>query len=288
MAGPSRVVAQEPTRRVLVTGAGCGCGRVETTSVPSVPSRSMLSEQTIDETASEAQLTGSYALFMGCSGVLAAVALLSSSIPILIGSMIVAPLLPPLALVPFALVGRRPAAAARGLGVAVAGLAIAFVTAWVTTAVMAVAGVIPTDIVLLDQPLLQERVRPGWWSVAAAVAAGLAGTTAQAHSKTDTIIGTVASLALVPAIGATAIALYVGAPDEALGGALLLGVNVGLIVATGVLALLVTSGRAALRPLALLPVAVAVVVALLLTWAQSTDRVPETPTGIVGVTQGPG
>lgn len=248
----------------------------------------MLSEENIDETASEARFTGSFALFMGCSGVLAAVALLSSSVPILIGSMIVAPLLPPLALVPFALVSRRRAAAARGLGVALAGLAIAFVTAWVTTAVMEVAGVIPPDMVLLDQPLLQERVRPGWWSVAAAVAAGLAGTTAQAHAKTDTIIGTVASLALVPAIGATAIALYVGSPDEALGGALLLAVNVGLIVAMGVVALLFTARRAALRPLALLPVAVVAVVALLLTWAQSTDKVPETPTGIGPVTQGPG
>lgn len=254
--------------------------------MPTPSPRSLLSEENVDETASEARLNGSFALYMTCSGVLAAVALLSSSVPILIGSMIVAPLLPPLALIPFALVSRRRDAAARGLGVALAGLALAFAAAWATTAVMDVAGVIPPDMVLLDKPLLQERVRPGWWSVAAAVAAGLAGTAAQAHRKTDTIIGTVASLALVPAIGATAIALYVGSPDQALGGTLLLAVNVGLIIAMGVVVLLVTAGRAGLRPLALLPLVVVVVVGLLLVWAQSSGTVPRTPAGTGPVTQG--
>lgn len=53
--------------------------------MPSLSPRSMLSEDDINETASQARLTGSFALYMGCSGVLAAVALLSNSVPILIG-----------------------------------------------------------------------------------------------------------------------------------------------------------------------------------------------------------
>jgi uncharacterized membrane protein len=245
--------------------------------VPASPPQPLVTEDTLDQTSSQVQLSWSYLLYMTASGVLAAVALISGSVPILIGSMIVAPLMPPLALVPFALVARRRAEAVRGLRVAVIGLAAAFVTAWATTAVMDAAGVIPADAVLLDKPLLQERVRPGWWSMAAAVAAGLAGTTAQAHTKTDAIIGTVASLALVPAIGASAIALYVGAPASVLGGALLLGMNVGLIVAMGIVAVLASSGRAGMRPLALVPVAIVVAVSLLLVWAQSAGTVPRTP-----------
>ncbi len=89
----------------------------------------------------------------------------------------------------------------------------------------------------------------------------------------------------MPAIGATAIALYVGAPAQALGGSLLLALNVGLIVAMGILALLVTAGRAGLRPLALVPVAVVVVVGLLLVWAQSSGTVPKTSTGTGPITQ---
>ncbi|GAA4729672.1 hypothetical protein GCM10023328_05440 [Modestobacter marinus] len=238
---------------------------------------SLIDEDTVESIDSEVRLSGSYLLFMAVSGVLASVALLSDSVPILIGSMIVAPLMPPLALVPFALVARNRTQAARGLGVALAGLVLAFGTALATTAVMAAVGVVPADIALSTKPLLQERVHPGWWSMAAAVAAGLAGTTAQAHQKTDTLIGTVAALALVPAVGASAISLYTGAAEPVLGGLLLLGMNVGLIIGMGVLALLVSAGRGGLRPLALVPVAVLVVVGLLLSWAQATGTVSQTP-----------
>ena len=247
------------------------------THVPAFPPQPLMDEDTVDKTASQVRLSGSYLLYMATSGVLAAVALLSNSIPILIGSMIVAPLMPPLALVPFALVARRRGEAARGLRIVLTGLALAFASAWATTAVMAALGVIASDAVLLTQPLLQERVHPGWWSMAAAVAAGLAGITAQTREKTDALIGTVAALALVPAVGASAVAVYVGAPAPALGGLLLLGMNVGLIVGMGIVAVLVSAGREGLRPLALMPVTIIVIVGLLLAWAQSTGTVPKTP-----------
>ncbi|SDQ63350.1 DUF389 domain-containing protein [Quadrisphaera sp. DSM 44207] len=239
--------------------------------------RPLVDDDTLERTAAQVQLSGSYLLYMSCSGVLAAVALLSGSVPILIGSMIVAPLMPPLAVVPLALAAGRREEAARGLGVALAGLVLASAAAGATTGVMDLANVIPPDAVLLAEPLLQERLHPGWWSVAAALAAGLAGTTAQARSKTDTLIGTVAALALVPALGAAVIALYGGAPVLALGGALLLLVNVGLVIAMGVVAVLASAGRAGLRPLALVPVAVVALVGLLLVWAQSTGTIPKTP-----------
>jgi uncharacterized membrane protein len=255
--------------------------------VPAPSLTHLMDEDTVDKIASQVRLSGSYLLFMTASGVLASVALLSDSVPILIGSMIVAPLMPPLALAPFALVARRRGEAGRGLRVALVGLALAFAAAWATTALMSALGVVASDAVLLSQPLLQERVHPGWWSMAAAVAAGLAGTVAQASEKTDTLIGTVAALALVPAVGASAIAVYVGAAEPALGGLLLLGMNVGLIVGMGIVALLVSAGRPGLRPLALVPVVIVVVVGLLLAWAQSTDTVSETPPN-TGVTSNAG
>lgn len=245
--------------------------------MPAPLPRPLLDDETLRQTSSQVELSWSFLLYMTCSGALAAVALLSSSVPILIGSMVVAPLMPPLALVPFALSAGRRAEAWRGLSTASAGLLVAFVAAWLTTVVMGVAGVVAAEAVLLDKPLLEERLRPGWWSMAAAVAAGLAGTTAQAHAKTDAIIGAVASLALVPAVGASAIALFAGARDLALGGALLLAMNVSLLVGMGILAVLVSAGRAGLRPLLLTPFVIVVLVGAALVWAQFTDTVPETP-----------
>lgn len=171
---------------------------------------------------------------------------------------------------------RRRAEAARGSYVALVGLAVAFVTAWLTTASMEALGVIASDAALLQYPLLEKRVHPGWWSMVAAVAAGLAGTAAQAHEKTDSLIGTVAALALVPAVGAVAIAVFVGAPAPALGALLLLGMNIGLIIGMGITVVLASMGQAGLRPLAA-PVVIVIVVALLLAWAQETGTVPEMP-----------
>jgi hypothetical protein len=72
---------------------------------------SLISGETLENTAAQVRLSGSYLLYMTSSGVLASVALLSNSVPILIGAMIVAPLMPPLALVAFALVADRRAQA---------------------------------------------------------------------------------------------------------------------------------------------------------------------------------
>lgn len=248
--------------------------------MPTFVIRPLLDEDALRKTAAQVELSGSYLLYMATAGVLASVALLSGSVPILIGSMVVAPLMPPLALAPFALVARRRSEAVRALRVALLGLTLAFATAWATTAVMDLIGLLPADTAaLLNKPLLEERVEPGWWSMVAAVAAGLAGTTAQAHEKTDALIGTVAALALVPAVGATAIAVFAGAMAPALGGLLLLGMNISLIIGMGITVVLGSSGRAGLRPLALVPVAVVIVLSLFLVWAQSAGTVPETPSG---------
>lgn len=245
--------------------------------MPHYSAQPLVDHDTVTRTASQVRLSGVFVLYMSTSGVLASVALLSNSVPVLIGAMVVAPLMPPLALVPFALARRCRTEAARGFSVAMAGLAIAFVAAWLTTALMDAAGVIASDAVLLSDPLLAERVHPGWWSMAAAVAAGLAGTVALAHEKTDALIGTVAALALVPAMGAAAIALFVGAPEPALAALLLLGMNIGLIIAMGITVVLASQGRAGLRPLALAPVVIVIVLAVLLLWAQEMGTVSKTP-----------
>ena len=192
----------------------------------------------IDQVAEQARLTTSYLIFMSMAGILAAVALLTSSVPILVGSMVVAPALAPLALVAFALVGRRPSLALYGLGVAFLGILIATVLAMLTTWVMNATGVIPPGTNLLNKPLLEERVRPGWYSVVTAVAAGIVGTVATAKMKMDTLVGTVAALALVPAGAAAGIAFMSRDPHRGLGDLLLLGINVTLIIAMGLIVLL--------------------------------------------------
>lgn len=189
--------------------------------------------------AQQGEFTTTYVVLMAMAGILAAVSLLTNSVPVLIGAMVVAPALGPLGLVAFALVDRQLSLAFHGLWVTVAGILIAMLFTVLTTWVMNVTNVLPPEVNLLDKPLLEERVRPGWYSVAAAVAAGVAGTIAIAQKKTDTLVGVVAALALVPAAGAAGIALLSQDPVRSLGGLMLLGINIGLVILTGVITLLV-------------------------------------------------
>lgn len=227
----------------------------------------------------QAALTPRYLLYMTLAGVLAGVGLLSNSVPILIGSMIIAPALPPVALVAFGVVHRRASLAARGAGVAALGLGAAAVAAVVVAVLMRFTDVISPGTDLLAKPMLEERVRPGWWSLAAALAGGVVGVVALTEKKTDTLIGTVAALALVPAGAAAGMAALATDLDRTLGGLLLLGMNFAMIVAMGILVLAVLRREAAPLPLAIAAVLIVTIVVLIVI-AHATGVTPGQPPAI--------
>ena len=199
----------------------------------------IVSQRTIKKVAQQAQLSTSYLVFMAMSGVLAAIALLTNSVPILIGSMVIAPALPPLGLVSLALVAKKPKLALEGLKTASIGFLIAMIFAMLTTWVLNITHVIPKETNLIDKTLLEERVKPGWYSVIAAIAAGISGTIALVKQKTDTLVGVVAALALVPAIAAAGIAFLSEDPVRGFGGLFLLAINIGFIIVSGVFTVII-------------------------------------------------
>lgn len=201
----------------------------------------MAFEASLDQVRDGVELNASYLTLMLSSGVLAGVALLTTSIPLLIGSMVIAPVLAPLELVSFAMAQRRGRLVAIGAGVAVAGIFTATVGAVGTTLVLNATDVLPADANLIRKPLLEERVRPGWYSVIAALAAGVAGSIATIQNRTDTLVGVVAALAIVPAAAAGGIALLSRSPGMAMGGLVLLTINVVIIVLAGIATLFVYS-----------------------------------------------
>lgn len=81
--------------------------------------------------------------------------------------------------------------------------------------------------------MLLERVDPGWYSVVAAVAAGIAGALAVLHKKQDTLVGVVASIAVVPTISAAGISALAGNMHNVLGGLVMLSLNAGMIACVG-------------------------------------------------------
>lgn len=201
--------------------------------------KSRVSERTIANVSKQARLTSSYLVFMATAGVLAAVALLTDSIPILIGSMVIAPALPPLGLVSLAIVANKPKLVVKGLKTALLGFAISMLFAMLTTWILNVTQVIPAETNLLNKQLLEERVNPGWYSVIAAIAAGVSGAIALVKQKTDTLVGVVAAVALVPAIAAAGIAFLSQDPIRGFGGLFLLAINVAFIIISGILTMVI-------------------------------------------------
>ncbi len=198
----------------------------------------IVAPETVQHVAELSEFNASYIVLMATAGVLSAIALLTNSVPVLIGSMVIAPALPPLALISFSVVNRQPRLALEGTISAILGLSIAMAAALIITWLLNVTDVLPEETSLLNKALLQERVSPGWYSVVTAIAAGIAGMVALTERKTDTLVGVVAALALVPAGVAGAIAFLSHDPIRGWGGIALLGINVTLIVASGVATLL--------------------------------------------------
>ena len=207
------------------------------------PHSQVVDSQTVQRVVQLSEFSISYVVLMATSGVLSAIALLTNSIPILIGSMVIAPALPPLALISIGAVTRQPKLALEGAISALLGISISMAAAIVVTWILNVTGVLPDEASLLDRTLLQERVSPGWYSVITAIAAGIAGILALTEQKTDTLVGVVAALALVPAGVAGAIAFLSEDPIRGWGGITLLGINVSLIVGSGIMTLLLLQER---------------------------------------------
>jgi uncharacterized hydrophobic protein (TIGR00271 family) len=172
-----------------------------------------------------------YVVLMASAGALAPIAFLTSSVPILIGTMVIAPIMPPLVLMSIGLANGTVRAFLRGGAIALSGLMIAVAATVLTTWLLNVTGVSPADLHL--SPMLIERVSPGWYSVVAAFAAGTAGALAVLRKKSDTLVGVVASIALVPSAAGTGVAAVVGAWHNVAGGLLMLLINTGMIVLMG-------------------------------------------------------
>jgi len=197
--------------------------------------RQNVSNEVILRLYNDGKLTSTYLVLMALAGILTSVAVLTNSIPVLIGAMVIAPALPPVALAIFGFAGGQSRMALRGLGTAGLGFVVAIVGAILITLILRLTGVITPKTDILHLPLIDERVRPGWYSLIAAGAAGVAAVIGIVRKRLDTLIGTVAAVALVPAGCAAGISLVAGDGVRALGGVVLLLVNVMLLCAAGLL-----------------------------------------------------
>jgi uncharacterized hydrophobic protein (TIGR00271 family) len=199
---------------------------------PGDSSDAVVWEQVVRSTATDASLSVSYLAFLTIATLLAAVAIVNDSAPLIIGAMVLGPEFGPLAALAVAVVHRRPNVGRRALVALVAGFAVAIALATVAALVGRWLGWYDTDLLAADRPATGFITRPDRWSLVVAVLAGVAGVLSLTSARSGALVGVFISVTTVPAAGEMALALAMGSGTELREASTQLGVNLaGILVA---------------------------------------------------------
>ena len=215
-------------------------------AAPGLPVDAVVWEEVQDRVSESAVLSFSYLIFMTVATMIAAVGVITDSIVLIIGAMVVGPEFGPLAGVCVASVEGRPRLATRSLQALVVGFAVAItVVAAFTYGLMAV-GVAPDDLVRVNERELTMFIsQPNWFTVIVALLAGIVGMMALVSSKSGALVGVLISVTTVPAAADVGVAAAYGMWSEAAGAAAQLLINITAILASGMAVLSI--GRALRR-----------------------------------------
>lgn len=189
-----------------------------------------------EQTSSSAELTLGFLLLVTIATAIAAIGILTDSVVLIIGAMVVGPEYGPLAGVSIAAVERRPRLALRSTVALVVGFAVAIGTAHLGVRILSAFELTP-EVLVRSQTMFIWR--PDAYSILVALLAGVAGMLSVTTSKSGTLIGVFISVTTIPAAANIAVAAAYGLLHEVVGSAMQLGANVGCIIATGILTLLV-------------------------------------------------
>ena len=182
----------------------------------------------------ESRITWNFLSFMVLATLLAAIAILTDSVVLIVGAMVLGPEFVAVASLGLGLVRRRPHLLRQALLTLTAGFGIAIGITAVLAAVVRMSGVVDTERLAPDlQPATSFIYQPNGWSLSVAVIAGAAGVLALTSRKSDALVGVFISVTTIPAAGGIALALAYGQWQEVGGGALTLTVNLAGLALAG-------------------------------------------------------
>lgn len=187
----------------------------------------------VERAYDETELTWTYMSFMILATLLAAIAIITDSIILVIGAMVLGPEFVAIAALGLALVRGRPSLFRRSLRTLAAGFAVSISVVTALALLARVTGVITLADVMRSRPGTEFIYTPNWWSLIVAVIAGSAGVLALTSSKSGGLVGVFISVTTIPASGNIALALVFLSWHEVFGSAAQLVVNVIGMAAAG-------------------------------------------------------
>jgi uncharacterized hydrophobic protein (TIGR00271 family) len=184
-------------------------------------------------TSEAAELSMSFLIFMVLATLIAAVGILTDSVVLIIGAMVVGPEFGPVAGICVGVVQRRYDLAARSLAALAVGLPLGIAMAYAMTRLLTLTGVAP-DAFTSPHPQTLFISRPDVYSALIALLAGVAGMVSLTTAKSGALIGVLISVTTVPAAADIAVSAAYDNPRELRGAALQLGINVAMLLVSGI------------------------------------------------------
>jgi uncharacterized hydrophobic protein (TIGR00271 family) len=209
---------------------------------PGSPADAVVWEEVESRLSESATLSVSFLLLIIIATLIAAIGIVTDSIVLIIGAMVVGPEYGPIAGVCVAIVERRPREAARSLQALVVGFPLAIAAAAALTLAMVAMGLLPDTLPPTGRELTIFVSRPNWTSVIVALLAGAAGMLAVISAKSGALIGVLISITTIPAAANVGVGAAYGNWGEAGGAALHLGINVAALLASGLAVLTLAGG----------------------------------------------
>jgi uncharacterized hydrophobic protein (TIGR00271 family) len=198
------------------------------------PADAVVWEEVESRTRESAELSGAFVAFMVLATAIAAIGVLTDSVVLIIGAMVVGPEFGPLAGVCVAFVQRRLELARRSLRAIVVGFPVAIGAACLLTLALRATELAPDDLDPGSHPTTLFISDPNRYSVIVALLAGTAGMLSLSTAKSGALIGVLISVTTIPAAANVGVAAAYGDWSELGGAAAQLLINLACIVLAGV------------------------------------------------------
>jgi uncharacterized hydrophobic protein (TIGR00271 family) len=208
-------------------------------AAPGQPSDAVVWEEVESRTSEDTELSFSFVLFMFAAMQIAAVGIVLDQPILIVGAMVLGPEFGPLAAVSVALVNREAQLARRSLGALLVGFPIGVLGAMGTTLFMKWIDEFPDTFDETRHPFTDFITDPTFLSFFVAFVAGAAGILSLTSAKSGALVGVLVSVTTIPAASNIGVAAAYGEWGDAGKAATQLALNLGGIVAAGVLTLFI-------------------------------------------------
>ena len=197
------------------------------------PADAVVWESVVQRTSEAAELSVAFVIFMVLATLIAAIGILTDSVILIIGAMVVGPEFGPVAGLCVGVVQRRFDLAARSLAALLVAMPLGILCAYLMTHVLMALRIAPPGF-SSPHPETLFISRPDVYSGLIALLAGIAGMLSLTTAKSGALIGVLISVTTVPAAADIAVSAAYRNWAELAGAALQLGINVSMLLISGI------------------------------------------------------